>query len=176
MFSNPSTGSVCGRFRAAQLTDVTSSAKTTKNLFLHHAAALLIPAMLLGTDADAQQKNTHPAEQISVYTADTLIKGKVMSGYDYIISGRITNEEALPVAGAIVRIEGSVYGAVCSDEGYYSLRFRQHPGKINVTAEAPGYKTEKKNVKLKKSVLQITEKNFLLKGDEVIIVGMVAPQ
>ena len=52
----------------------------------------------------------------------------------------------------------------------------QHPGKIKVTAEAPGYKTEKKNVKLKKSVLQITEKNFLLKGDEVIIVGMVAPQ
>jgi hypothetical protein len=67
-----------------------------------------------------------------------------------VITGRITNRAAAPVAGATVQIEGTQLGAIAGDDGTYTLNVpaSRTGSTVNVTARLIGYRMARSSVTL----------------------------
>ena len=77
------------------------------------------------------------------------------------LSGKVTSSDGSPVAQATLAVEGTSYGTYSDNNGNYTLSLPE--GKYTLTASFVGFKSQRKNVELrrKKSV------DFVLQEDAV---------
>src|SRR5688572_8006336 len=85
------------------------------------------------------------------------------------ITGRVTDEQARPLAFASILIKGTTKGTTANSEGYYSMELS--PGKYSVTCQYVGYNRVEKNIEVtsEKVVLNFTLTLQQLSLAEVVI-------
>lgn len=92
------------------------------------------------------------------------------------IAGRIVDENAMPLPGATILIEGTQIGAVSDVNGFYRINGLQ-PGKYSLTVSYIGYETQSKDIEL--STVTIEEDFKLNQGvalKEIVVSGYASGQ
>ncbi len=94
----------------------------------------------------------------------------------YTISGRVTDENGMPLQGAAVIIKGTYLGVTAGSGGEFSFKpMRQ--GSYTVEVSFLGYRTEERELELdRERYLEFTLETTLIPADEVIIMGTRATE
>lgn len=81
----------------------------------------------------------------------------------YVLSGAVTDATGHPVSMATVAIEHTSLGAFTDDKGHYTLELSA--GKHIVAVSSVGYKTERKELNIRKN----TKQDFMLEENTVVL-------
>ena len=92
-----------------------------------------------------------------------LFGAKTVAQNKYVLSGTVTDATGHPVSMATVAIEHTSLGAFTDDKGHYTLELSA--GKHIVAVSSVGYKTERKELNLRKN----TKQDFTLEENTVVL-------
>ncbi len=86
----------------------------------------------------------------------------------FVVSGKVLGENNEPLAGAIILVEGTLYGVSTDENGYYKLKL--HNGQHRIRYSFTGYKTHYTNIAVNENTtLDITLEVNTVLTDEVVV-------
>jgi len=118
------TKNLCGRFKSQQLDREIVLRRKERNNLASIAASGLLAFLALGTQ-DANAQGEPQIVQTEIIDHDT-VKGKVAQSVlnERTISGTVTNQTGLPLAGINVIIKGTTIGVITDSKGKFVIKVK----------------------------------------------------
>jgi len=179
-FKKPPTGSVCGRFMDDQL-DRQIIEPRKKLPWIKYFFQFAIPAFLVSSRAYTQGEvkgkvapvcsNEIKGDTIAFMPATELAKNKQ-------IKGAVKDRDGNPIAGCSIYIKETRRGVVADATGNFTLAVDSSKNLITLVFSAVGFETVEKKIQVpayKTEEMILTQLDYMLSGEVVVIAGMVAP-
>ncbi len=179
-FKKPSMGSVCGRFMDDQLNRQIIEPRK-KLPWIKYFFQFAIPAFLISSKACAQEtkgkvaavcSNEVKGDTIAFVSATKPIGNKQ-------IKGIIKDKDGNPIIGCSVYIKDTRTGTVADATGNFTLAVDSSKSSIILVFSSVGFLSQEKKIEIatyKMEDIIMTQLDYALSGEVVIIAGMVAPE
>ena len=169
-------GSVCGHFSNTQLNRQIDIPKK-RMPWVRYFFTMALPAFLLSLKGSAQGEprlRGKIAVKTQYWKKDTCEKPVIVPAVPSSLTGKVVDENGLPLQGAIVQIAGKNVATLTDSNGVYNLHVIES-GEVALLISYVGYETKKilvKDAATKDAVL--VPLVGTLSGELVVTMGMVA--
>lgn len=116
-----SSGGVCGRLHADQLNRKMVMQKEGRLPWLKYFIQFTIPALFVTMKTRAQESKKPVVVQSIKDPRITMVPAVLPE--EYVVKGRVIDEDSVPLAGATVWVKGTSRGTVTDADGNFSLKF-----------------------------------------------------